>query len=88
MLTGRGKQKITDSPKSEKKRRRHSKSPQVLSHDIHPGHDPRFELLGIDADQDLALINFERAREALSDSCEYPRLHRSACYISHSTAQL
>ncbi|KAL7307477.1 hypothetical protein TKK_0000656 [Trichogramma kaykai] len=55
--------------------------------------DPRFELLGIN-DADLAAIKLEhlqQSRQALSDTHEYAtaaRIHQSACYISHSAAQL
>ncbi|CAB0043574.1 unnamed protein product [Trichogramma brassicae] len=57
--------------------------------------DPRFELLGI-SDADLAAIKLEhlqQSRQALSDTHEYTtaaaaRIHQSACYISHSAAQL
>ncbi|XP_023318513.1 uncharacterized protein LOC106657162 isoform X2 [Trichogramma pretiosum] len=57
------------------------------------GGDPRFELLGIN-DADLAAIKLEhlqQSRQALSDTHEYAtaaRIHQSACYISHSAAQL
>ncbi|XP_076240770.1 uncharacterized protein LOC143183184 isoform X1 [Calliopsis andreniformis] len=88
---GKGRRRASESPRRPKKKRKHSKSPHILHsvvQDVQTGRDSRFELLGIDADQDLALINFERARETLSDSCEYPQLHRSACYFSQSTAQL
>ncbi|XP_047360975.1 lateral signaling target protein 2 homolog isoform X1 [Vespa velutina] len=86
---GKGRRRASESPRSPRKKRRHSKSPRVLqSADIQAGLEARLELLDMNGEQDLALINFERTREALSDSCEYPRLHRSACYFSQSTAQL
>lgn len=90
-LPGRGRRRASESPRSPRKKRRHSRSPNILQgvvQDVHAGLDSRFELLGIDGDQDVALINFERAKEVLGDSCEYPRLHRSACYFSQSAAQL
>jgi len=90
-VLGRGRRRASESPRSPRKKRRHSRSPNVLQgvvQDVHAGLDSRFELLGIDGDQDVALINFERAKEVLGDSCEYPRLHRSACYFSQSAAQL
>ncbi|XP_066582656.1 uncharacterized protein [Prorops nasuta] len=90
---GKGRRRASENPRSSpKKKRRHSKSPHLLQSvvpDMHPvGVDSRFELLGIDGDHDPALINYERTREALSDTCEYPALHQSACYFSQSTAQL
>ncbi|XP_035728273.1 lateral signaling target protein 2 homolog isoform X2 [Vespa mandarinia] len=86
---GKGRRRASESPRSPRKKRRHSKSPRILqSADIQAGLEARLELLDMNGEQDLALINFERTREALSDSCEYPRLHRSACYFSQSTAQL
>ncbi|XP_018344264.1 PREDICTED: autophagy-related protein 13-like [Trachymyrmex septentrionalis] len=91
LSNGRGRRRASESPRSPRKKRRHSRSPNVLQgvvQDVHAGLDSRFELLGIDGDQDVALINFERAKEVLGDSCEYPRLHRSACYFSQSAAQL
>ncbi|EZA49717.1 hypothetical protein X777_11589 [Ooceraea biroi] len=87
----KGRRRASETPRSPRKKRRHSRSPNVLQgvvQDVHVGLDSRFELLGIDGDQDVALINFERAKEVLGDSCEYPRLHRSACYFSQSAAQL
>ncbi|XP_011640121.1 lateral signaling target protein 2 homolog [Pogonomyrmex barbatus] len=91
LANGRGRRRASESPRSPRKKRRHSRSPNVLQgvvQDVHAGLDSRFELLGIDGDQDVALINFERAKDILGDSCEYPRLHRSACYFSQSAAQL
>ncbi|XP_011873788.1 PREDICTED: uncharacterized protein LOC105565313 [Vollenhovia emeryi] len=91
LSNGRGRRRASESPRSPRKKRRHSRSPNILQgvvQDVHAGLDSRFELLGIDGDQDVALINFERAKEVLGDSCEYPRLHRSACYFSQSAAQL
>ncbi|KAL6434050.1 hypothetical protein ACFW04_005896 [Cataglyphis niger] len=88
---GKERRRASESPRSPRKKRRHSRSPNVLQgvvQDVHTGLDSRFELLGIDGDQDVALINFERAKEILGGSCEYPRLHRSACYFSQSAAQL
>ncbi|XP_011501734.1 PREDICTED: uncharacterized protein LOC105365304 [Ceratosolen solmsi marchali] len=79
---GKGRQKSVDIPCDGQKHWRHSRNSHVLS----PVIDPRFELLGIDAEHDHALMNFERTRKALSD--EYQKLHQSACYISHSTAHL
>ncbi|KAI4498367.1 hypothetical protein M0802_006546 [Mischocyttarus mexicanus] len=87
----KGRRRASESPRSPRKKRRHSKSPRVLQStmpDIQAGLEAHLELLDINGEQDLALINFERTREALSDSCEYPRLHRSACYFSQSTSQL
>ncbi|KAH0952832.1 hypothetical protein HN011_000971, partial [Eciton burchellii] len=82
--------RASEIPRSPRKKRRHSRSPnnQGVVQDVQAGLDSRFELLGIDGDQDVALINFERAKEVLGDSCEYPRLHRSACYFPQSAAQL
>ncbi|XP_076159997.1 uncharacterized protein LOC143143040 [Ptiloglossa arizonensis] len=88
---GKSRRRASESPRRPKKKRKHSKSPHILHgvvQDVQTGLNSRFELLGMDGDQDLALINFERTRETLSDSCEYPQLHRSACYFSQSTAQL
>jgi len=90
-LSEKGRRRASETPRSPRKKHRHSRSPNVLQgavQDVHVGLDSRFELLGIDGDQDVALINFERAKEVLGDSCEYPRLHRSACYFSQSAAQL
>lgn len=85
---GGGRQRVHGA---QKKKRKHSKSPHILHgviQDVPTGLDSRLELFGMDGDQDLALINFERTRETLSDSCEYPQLHRSASYFPQSTAQL
>ncbi|XP_015595994.1 lateral signaling target protein 2 homolog isoform X2 [Cephus cinctus] len=89
--SGKGRRRASENPRSPRKRRRHSKSPQVghrVVQDFHGGLETGLDLSGIDGDQELALINFERAREGLSDSCEYPKLHRSACCFSQSAAQL
>lgn len=83
----KSRRRASEMPRSPRKKRRHSKAGHVLR-DVDRALDSRFELLDIDADQDLALINFERAREALSDTCDYPGLHRSVCYLSHSSAHL
>ncbi|XP_043251974.1 lateral signaling target protein 2 homolog isoform X1 [Colletes gigas] len=88
---GKARRKASESPRRPKKKRKHSKSPNILHdvvQDVQTGLNSRFELFGTDGDQDLTLINFERTRETLSDSCEYPQLHRSACYFPQSTAQL
>ncbi|XP_054015873.1 uncharacterized protein LOC128896534, partial [Hylaeus anthracinus] len=90
-VPGKGRRRASESPRRPRKKRKHSKSPNILHgvvQDVQTGLNSRFELLRMDGDQDLALINFERTRETLSDSCEYPQLHRSACYFSQSTAQL
>jgi len=89
-LSEKERRRASEIPRSPRKKRRHSRSPnnQGVVQDVQAGLDSRFELLGIDGDQDVALINFERAKEVLGDSCEYPRLHRSACYFPQSAAQL
>ncbi|XP_032667319.1 histone-lysine N-methyltransferase set1-like isoform X1 [Odontomachus brunneus] len=91
---GKGRRRASESPRSPRKKRKHSRSPNVLQgvQDVHAGLDSRLELVGIDGDQNVALINFERAKErakeVFGDSSKYPPLHRSACYISQSEAQL
>ncbi|CAK9824166.1 hypothetical protein ANTRET_LOCUS2376 [Anthophora retusa] len=88
---GKTRRKASESPRRPRKKRKHSKSPNILHdvvRDVQAGLDSRLELFGMDGDQDLTLINFERTRETLSDSCEYPQLHRSASYFPQSTAQL
>ncbi|XP_076677773.1 uncharacterized protein LOC143373933 isoform X2 [Andrena cerasifolii] len=88
---GKARRRASQSPRRPRKKRKHSKSPNInhgVVQDEQTGLDSRFELFGMDADQDLALINFEKARETFNDSCEYPQLHRSACYFPQSTAQL
>ena len=100
LCAGKGKQKLSESPRAGRKRRRQSRSPQTLRHSR--ALDSRFELLdGAEltgepaSGSDLAaFLNLERMRETLSDVAvsggvgDYPGLHQSACYISHSTAQL
>lgn len=91
IVAGKTRRRASESPRRPKKKRKHSKSPHILHgviQDVPAGLDSRLELFGMDGDQDLALINFERTRETLSDSCEYPQLHRSASYFPQSTAQL
>lgn len=91
IVAGKTRRRASESPRRPKKKRKHSKSPHILHgviQDVPTGLDSRLELFGMDGDQDLALINFERTRETLSDSCEYPQLHRSASYFPQSTAQL
>ncbi|XP_031838278.1 uncharacterized protein LOC116429454 [Nomia melanderi] len=78
---GKARRRASESPRRPRKKRKHSR-------DVQTGLNSRFELFGVDGDQNLALINFERTRETFSDSCEYPQLHRSACCLSESTAQL
>ncbi|XP_017891598.1 uncharacterized protein LOC108631894 isoform X1 [Ceratina calcarata] len=88
---GKTRRRASESPRRPKKKRKHSRSPNILNgivQDVHTGLDSRLELFGMDGDQDLALINFERTRETLSDSCEYPQLHRSASYFPQSAAHL
>ncbi|XP_076295539.1 uncharacterized protein LOC143216409 [Lasioglossum baleicum] len=77
----KARRRASESPRRPKKKRKHSR-------DVQTGLNSRFELFGLDGDQNLALINFERTREAFSDSCEYPQLHQSAYCLSESTAQL
>ncbi|CAL7937430.1 unnamed protein product [Xylocopa violacea] len=88
---GKARRRASESPRRPRKKRKHSKSPNILHgivQDVQTGLDSRLELFGMDGDQDLALINFERTRDTLSDSCEYPQLHRSASYFPQSAAQL
>ncbi|XP_046749330.1 uncharacterized protein LOC124413031 [Diprion similis] len=89
---GKGHPRDTEQPKSPRKRRRHSRSPQgppglrnVLED---PGPESGLALLGIDRDQQLDLLNFERAREAFGDTRELPRLQQSSCCFSQSATQL
>ncbi|XP_076650770.1 uncharacterized protein LOC143357928 [Halictus rubicundus] len=77
----KARRRASESPRRPKKKRKHSR-------DVQTGLNSRFELYGLDGDQNLALINFERTRETFSDSCEYPQLHQSAYCLSESTAQL
>ncbi|XP_043284676.1 uncharacterized protein [Venturia canescens] len=79
--------RASEMPRSPRKKRRYSKSPNILQ-DVNLPLDSRFELLDIDADQDLALINFEKSREALGESCDHAGIHPSACYFSHTAAHL
>ena len=91
VVPGKTRRRASESPRRPRKKRKHSKSPNILHgvvQDVQAGLESRLELFGLDGDQDLALINFERTRETLSDSCEYPQLHRSASYFPQSTAQL
>ena len=91
VVAGKTRRRASESPRRPRKKRKHSKSPNILHgvvQDVQAGLESRLELFGLDGDQDLALINFERTRETLSDSCEYPQLHRSASYFPQSTAQL
>ncbi|XP_015436812.1 PREDICTED: transcription factor MafB-like [Dufourea novaeangliae] len=86
---GKARRRASESPRRPRKKRKHSKSPNILHGVVQDVQlNSRFELIGMDGDQDLALINFERIGDTFSDSCEYPQLHQSACYFSQSTAQL
>lgn len=84
--------------KGSKRRRRASEMPHsssrkhdrylqddVLQEDVHMGLDSAIELYSLNPD--LTLINFDRTRETINDSNEYPRLHKNA-YFSQSMAHL
>ncbi|KAF7995043.1 hypothetical protein HCN44_004515 [Aphidius gifuensis] len=77
--------RASEMPRSSSRKRDRYLQDDVLQEDVHMGLDSAIELYSLNPD--LTLINFDRTRETINDTNEYPRLHKNT-YFSQSMAHL